>query len=143
MRLGRQKRSGLTAIVVEIILIGIVLIASAMLAGFTFGVFSYYVSPAAVTVQGTICSANGNTTTCQLTLTNEGGHNTATTGACYLDGRINISGDVVGGGTVPAGGSLGGVQCVAHGASLQSGSQVSGALPLTNGAILYFIGTLD
>jgi hypothetical protein len=143
MHLPRHKRSGLAAIVVEVLLIGVVLIASVLVAGFTFGIFSFYITPAVVSVAGTMCSATENTTTCQLTIINEGERPTATTGTCSIDESSDIGGSVIGGGTVPAGGSLQGVQCVAHGGELPSGSQVSGALPMTNGAILYFIGTLQ
>jgi len=142
MRITRQKRSGITPIIVEFMLIAIVLIACVMLAGFTFGLFSSYVTPAEVAVESAICSTAGNTTTCQLTLTNVGARDTSTTGTCSMSAGADENGSVVGGGTVPAGGSLSGVECVAHG-YLSTGSQVSGALSLTNGGIAFFVGTLE
>ena len=124
-------------------MIAVLLVAAVMLAGMTFGLFAFYYQPAEVAAVGATCTTEGNTTTCQLTLTNEGVQNTATTGACTLRDGEALSGAVVGGGTVPAGGSLSGVECVAHGGSYSSGSQVSGVLLMTNGASAFFIGTLE
>ena len=124
-------------------MIAVLLIASVMLAGITFGVFSIYYAPAEVAAEGATCSTAGNTTTCQLTLTNDGTQNTATTGDCSLQAGSVVSGSVVGGGTVPAGGSLSGVKCVAHGGGISPGSQISGVLSMTNGASAFFIGTLE
>ena len=140
MRLVRKRRRGMSAIIVTFVLIVVTLITSVMVASFTFGLISSYIPPAEVTVQGATCSATGNTTTCQLILTNEGAKNTATSGTCSLDGTT--AGSVVGGGTVPAGGSLDGVECVAHNSPITPGSNVKGELSLTNGAILPFIGSV-
>jgi hypothetical protein len=123
-------------------MIAVLLVAAVMLAGITFGVFSFYYHPAEVSAVGATCSTNGNTTVCQLTLTNIGLENTATTGVCSLRAGAVETGSVVGGGTVPAGGSLSGVKCVASG-NPSPGSQVSGALLMTNGASAFFVGTLD
>ena len=142
MRVSERKRRGLTAIVAEVVLIGVLLIASFMLIGFTFGVFSFYYPPAEVAVDEASCLASGNTTTCNLMLTNDGSRSTATTGVCSINAGGDVSGSVLGGGVVPAGGSLP-VQCVAHGGDLSPGSQVSGALTLTNGGSAFFIGTLE
>ena len=133
----------MSELVVEIIIIGVVLIASVMVGGFTFGIFSFYLRPAEVTAGGATCSATANMTTCQLTLSNEGPTNTSTTGVCSMSAGTEMIGSVVGGGTVPAGGSLSDVECVAHGGNITTGSQVSGALALTNGAVAFFVGTLE
>ena len=124
-------------------MIAVLLIAAVMLAGITFGVFSFYYQPAEVFAVGALCTHAGNATVCQLTLANEGLDDTATTGVCSLQDGSLMSGSVVGGGTVPAGGSLSDVECVANGGNPIQGSQISGALLMTNGASAFFTGTLD
>jgi len=141
MRLSRHKRMGVSAVVAEIVMIAVVLVAAVMLAGVTFGIFAIYYQPAEVAAEGATCSNVGNMTVCELTLTNEGSENTATTGVCALQAGVLLQGSVEGGGTVPAGGSLSGVQCVAQSESLLPGSHVSGVLQMTNGASTFFIGT--
>jgi len=141
MRITQRRRRGVSALVAEIALIAVVLIVSVIFASFTFGVFSFYYSPPEVAAQGASCSTAGNSTTCQLTLTNVGAQDTSTTGSCSLDSGTVVNGYIVDGGTVPAGGSLANVQCVTNGLNLTSGSQVDGALTLTNGGTAFFIGT--
>ena len=133
----------MSPVVAEVVMIAVLLVAAVMLAGMTFGLFSFYYQPAEVIAGGATCASVGNTTTCQFTLTNEGIRDTATSGVCTLrDGAVE-SGSVVGGGTVPAGGSLSGVQCITHSGSHTQGIHVSGALLMTNGASAYFVGTLN
>jgi len=137
-----HRRRGVSALVAEIVLIAVLLIATVIFASFTFGLFSFYLSPAEVSVEGASCFAGGNSTTCQLTLTNVGSSDVWTTGSCTLSAGNDSSGSVVGGGDVPAGGSLS-VQCVAHGINLNHGAQVAGTLPLTNGGTAFFTGTVQ
>jgi hypothetical protein len=143
MRIFRQRRRGVSAVVAEVVMIAVLLVATVMLAGVTFGVFAIYYQPAEVAAEGATCIAAGNTTICQLTLTNQGSHDTATAGVCSLSGDAVASGSVEGGGTVPAGGSLSGVQCVVNGGSSFEGARISGAVLMTNGFYAYFVGTLE
>jgi len=124
-------------------MIAVLLVAAVMLAGITFGVFSFYYQPAEVYAVGAVCTNAGNATICQLTLANEGLDDTSTSGVCSLQDGSLMSGSVVGGGTVPAGGSLSDVRCVALGGSPTQGSQISGSMLMTNGASAFFTGTLD
>jgi len=143
MRLARHKRRGVSAVVAEVVMIAVLLVAAVMLAGITFGIFAIYYQPAEVTAESATCSTADNMTVCQVTLTNEGTSDTSTTGACSLQVGTLVQGSVEGGGTVPAGGSLSGVECVAHSGGFSSGSHVNGALQLTNGASAFFIGTFE
>jgi len=142
MRIAPRRRRGVSPLVAEITLIAVVLIATIVMASFTFGLFSFYYSPPEVSVEGTSCYTGGNSTTCQLTLMNMGTRNASTTGSCSLNVGTDISGLVVNGGVVPAGGSLTNVQCVTHGVDPSPGSQVTGALSLTNGGIAFFVGSV-
>ncbi|HUK80144.1 MAG TPA: hypothetical protein VLU91_05725 [Nitrososphaerales archaeon] len=141
MQVTGHRRRGVSAVVAEVVMIAVLLVAAVMLAGVTFGIFAIYYEPAEVAAVGATCSAIGNSTVCQLTLTNEGTQDTATDGVCSLRVGEDLQGSVVDGGTVPAGGSLSGVQCVAPGGSLLPGSHVSGVLQMTNGASTFFVGT--
>ena len=143
MRIAGHRRKGVSAVVAEVVMIAVLLVAVVMLAGVTFGIFAFYYQPAEVAAGSASCTAVGNTTVCQLTLTNEGTQDTSTTGTCALRVGEVVEGSVEGGGTVPAGGSLSGVQCVAYGGGLMPGSHVSGVLQMTNGASAFFIGTYD
>lgn len=138
-----RRRRGVSSIVAEIALIAVVLITAVILASFTFGLFSSYYSPAEVAVEGASCTTAGNSTTCQLTLTNMGAQNTSTTGLCSMNVGTDVPGNVVNGGVVPAGGSLTNVQCITHGVNPSLGSQVSGALSLTDGGIAFFVGSVQ
>jgi len=142
MRVTLKRRRGVSSLVAEIVLIAVLLIATVIFASFTFGLFSFYLSPAEVAVEGASCFTGTNSTTCQLTLTNVGESSVWTTGSCSLDAGANLNCAVVGGGNVPAGGSLL-VQCVAHGIDLDPGAQVSGVLSLTNGGTAFFVGTVE
>jgi FlaG/FlaF family flagellin (archaellin) len=143
MQVTLGRRRGVSPIVAEVTLIAVLLIATIMLASFTFGVFSFYYSPAEVAADGASCSSGGNSTTCQLTLTNMGAKDTSTTGSCSLDEGTDVTGYVTDGGVVPAGGSLTNVHCVALGVILHSGSLVEGALSLTNGGTAFFFGSVQ
>ena len=142
MQFTLRRRRGVSPLVAELVLIAVLLVATVIFASFTFGLFAFYFSPAEVSVEGASCFAGGNSTTCQLTLTNVGTSNVWTTGSCTLSAGNDSSGSVVGGGDVPAGGSLL-VQCVAHGVDLNPGAQVAGVLPLTNGGTAFFTGTVQ
>ena len=131
----------MAAIVVTFVLVIDSLISCVMVGGFTFGLIGAYVPPAEVTASEAMCSSVVNLTTCQLTLTNQGTHSTATTGVCSIGGAS--SGSVASGATVPAGGSLQGVRCEVHGSAVAPGSNVQGAVSLTNGATLVFFGTVN
>jgi len=139
MRVSGHKRKGMSEVVVTFFLLVVSLITCVMVGGFSFGLIGDYVGPAEVSVQNATCSQSANLTTCQLTLMNQGAHSTATSGDCLIRGASVAS--VVGGGTVPAGGSLG-VQCIAHGGNFTEGARIQGALSLTNGGVLYFFGTV-
>jgi len=143
MRVTSRRRSGVSSLVAEIALIAVLLIATVIMASFTFGLFSLYYSPPEVAAQGATCSTAGNSTTCQLILINTGIRDTSTTGSCSLDMGTGVSGHVLNGGVVPAGGSLTNVQCVAHGIDPYPGSQVTGTLLLTNGATAFFVGSVQ
>jgi hypothetical protein len=132
----------MSPIIATMFLIVVVLISSVILGTFVFGLMGSYISPPEVTVADPTCSVTGNMTSCQLTLTNEGGHNTATSGSCSLGSNTGQD-SVVGGGTIPAGGSLKGVTCISHVATLTSGSRIQGSLFLTDGEIVIFFGILS
>jgi len=141
MKLGRgSRRAGLSAIVVEFVLVVISLIACIVLGGFTFGTIQIYVPPAEVAAQASSCSAAGNHSFgCMLTLNNQGSRNVATDGICSLNvsgGPVN--GTISDGGTVPAGGALTGVQCIADVAGPTSGALVTGSISLNDGGMAYF-----
>jgi len=142
MRTSLRRRRGVSSLVAEITLIAVVLIATVIFASFTFGIFSLYYSPPEIAVEGASCYTASNSTTCQLTLTNMGSQATSTTGSCSLNVGTDISGLVVNGGVVPAGGSLANVQCVTHGVDPSPGSQVTGALSFANGGIAFFVGNV-
>lgn len=141
MRITRHKRKGVSAVVAEVVMIAVLLVSVVMLAGITFGIFAIYYQPAEVAAEGAACTEVGNTTVCQLTLTNEGTQDTSTTGLCAIQSGDVVQGYVEGGGTIPAGGSLSGVQCVTYGGGLMPGSHVTGVVPTTNGASAFFVGT--
>ena len=141
MRLARHKRKGVSVVVAEVVMIAVLLVAAVMLAGVTFGIFAIYYQPAEVAAGGATCSTMGNATVCQLTLTNEGSSDTETTGMCSLQAGSLVHGTVEGGGTVPAGGTLSGVECVAAGGGFSPGSHINGALQMANGASAFFVGT--
>ena len=143
MRTSQRRRRGVSSLVAEITLIAVVLIVTVIFASFTFGIFSLYYSPAEVAAEGASCSTGGNSTMCQVTLTNVGAQDTSTTGSCSLDAGTVVTGYIVGGGIVPAGGSLANVQCITLGLNLTSGSQVDGTLALTNGGTTFFVGTVQ
>jgi hypothetical protein len=138
----QRRRSGISPIVATIFLIVVVLISSVILGTFVFGLMGSYIPPPEVIAGDLTCSVNGNVTSCQMTLTNEGGHSTATTGSCALSSNTGQD-SVVGGGTIPAGSSLNGVACVSHHATVAMGSQIQGSLSLTDGEIVIFFGTLN
>ena len=143
MRISLRRRRGVSSLVAEIALIAVVLITTVVFASFTFGIFSFYYSPPEIAVEVASCYTAGNSTTCQLTLANMGARDTSTTGSCSLNVGTAVSGLVVNGGVVPAGGSLANVQCVTHGVDPSPGSQVTGALPLDNGGIAFFVGRVE
>jgi hypothetical protein len=132
----------MSPIIATMFLIVVVLISSVILGTFVFGLMGSYIPPPEVTVANPTCSASGNATSCQLTLNNEGGHSTATSGSCTLGSNTGQD-SIVGGGTIPAGGSLTGVTCVSHDATLASGSRIQGSLSLTDGEIVIFFGVLS
>lgn len=137
-----KKRRGMTAIIVEFVLVVVSLMASVMLGGFVFGAISIYVPPAEVAAQVTGCITTRNVTGCSLTLVNQGSKNVSTDGTCSLSvAGGETSGNVTNGGVVPAGGSLQGVQCQVHSSPLPAGGRVSGSLALNNGASVFFTGT--
>ena len=141
MNLGRRKRSGVSVIVVTVFLIIIVLISSVALGTFVFGVMGSYIPPPQVMAEDPACTVSGNTTSCQMTLSNTGGHSTETTGSCSLGSNTGKD-TVVGGGTIPPGGSLAGVACVSDGFVPVPGSHVQGSLFLTDGQIVIFFADL-
>ena len=135
------RRKAITEIVVEMFLIIVSLIACVVLAGFAFGTMAIYTSTARVEAQVDSCSQVGNSTACVLRLQNTGSSSVSTSGLCSLtvSGK-DLGGTVVGGGVIPASGSLDGVECVVNGSSITSGGRISGSLGLQNGAIVYFVG---
>jgi hypothetical protein len=140
MKLMLMKRKGITPIVVTFLLIIVTLMASVILGGMVFGFMGSYAPPAEVTVESATCSSNLNAITCSITLGNLGGHSTATSGFCTLGSGSNNA-TLIGGGVIPAGGSLSGVKCVRQGVDLTQGSSIEGSLYLTNGAVLTFYGS--
>ena len=141
LKLRRGRRKGVSVVVASVFMIVVVLITSAMLGTFVFGLMGSYMSPPEVYVDAPACFINGNSTSCQMTLTNQGGQSTSTTGSCSL-GSNNGNDTLVGGGTIPAGGSLKGVACVSSGFVLMAGSHVQGSLLLTDGQIVIFFAAL-
>ena len=124
-----------------VFLIIIVLISSVALGTFVFGVMGSYIPPPQVMAEDPACSVSGNTTSCQMTLSNTGGHSTETTGSCSLGSNTGKD-TVVGGGTIPPGGTLAGVACVSDGFVPVPGSHVQGSLFLTDGQIVIFFADL-
>ena len=136
------RRSGVTAILVEFVLIIVSLISAVILGGFLFGIFTVYVPPAEVAAQVSSCTATGTTEVCQLALANQGARNVDTDSYCTINvGGSKLSGTIANGGTVPASGSLSGVSCVVQGVTAQPGSRLTGSILLTNGALVFFAGT--
>lgn len=79
---------------------------------------------------------------CEVVLTNSGNVSTGTTGACTLtyEGG-NHQGEVSGGGTVAAGSYITVTCAFAVGTGLSPGTQITGAIYLTNGGSALFSGT--
>lgn len=146
MRIARipagTRRKGVTVIVVEFILILVTLITSVMVGGFVFGLFGNYIPPAEVAAQVSSCSSTGSSEVCQLTLSNVGARNVATTSGCTLSLAGSARpGNLTGGGTIPGGASLNKISCAVQGAQAEPGSRLVGSIPLSNGATVFFTGT--
>ena len=132
------KRSGITEFVVIVFLILVSLITGAILGGIVFGGIAIYSSPALVSVQSASCGPASAMEVCQLTLVNQGARSVATGDTCSIGAQRQ--GTVVGGGMIPAGGSLTGIKCVVDGGSSGSGP-LTGEITLTNGYTVFFAGT--
>jgi hypothetical protein len=132
------RRDGIATVVVEFVLILVGLITSIMIGAFFFDLFGTYLSPAEVAAQASSCSSDGLSEVCQFTLSNVGAHSVATSSGCSLS---NVSGNLTGGGTIPGGGSLNHVSCEVQGVHAAAGSRLTGAISLSNGAIVFFAGT--
>jgi hypothetical protein len=79
---------------------------------------------------------------CEVVLTNSGNANTATTGSCSLSyGGGTHEGEVTGGGTVAAGSYLTVTCSYKVGSGASTGTQITGAIFLTDGDSALFSGT--
>ncbi len=134
------RRRGITEFVVIVFLILVSLITGAILGGIVFGGIGVYSSQALVSVQSASCGPTNATEVCQLTLMNQGARSVATGDTCSIGAQGQ--GTVVGGGIIPAGGSLAGIKCVVDGGS-SSGGLLTGEITLTNGYTVYFAGTTN
>jgi flagellin-like protein len=148
----RKNRKAISPVLATVILIAITLIAAIAVAGFVFGLFGTFTSTAQVQASVTSCVASGSGATaqetCSLVLTNSGNANTLITGVCSLTfGGSTYTATASATGTstttVPSGGS-GTYQCqdaAGTGHSAGAGSQVTGAVILSNGGNALFSGT--
>jgi hypothetical protein len=139
----RRRRSGITEIIVEFTMIIAILIAAVMIGGYSFGLISSYVPPAEVAVESASCFSSSNATVCQLTLANVGANDASTTGQCTISSASMKPCQVIGGGTIQAGGVLKGVECVIDGSTVQADSHVQGEISLSNGASVPFVGDVN
>jgi FlaG/FlaF family flagellin (archaellin) len=137
-RLSRAKRKGLSAVIVELLLIVIALVTTAVLGGFVFGTLNFYYGPAELAAQVASCSASNNSEVCQVTLTNIGANPASTLGCTMNVNGSRVQGIMTNGGVVPASGSLGNVGCTAHGSTVPSGTRVVGWISFTGGFSAYF-----
>jgi len=136
-----QKRKAISPVLATVILIAITLIAAIAIAGFVFGLFGTFTKTA--TVVGSTVSCTDATGVCQVTLTNTGNSNTATTGTCSESyGGTTYQGVITHGGTIASGAPGVTVTCTPTGAAvLNSGELVTGSVALTNGGSILFSGT--
>jgi hypothetical protein len=142
MRMGRcrliTKRSAVTPILAEVMLLFVVLVTSAILGGFVFGTFTTIVPPAEVSAHAYSCSASAGSEVCQLALINTGVHSTSTVTCAISMNGARVAGNVSNGGVIPASGSLNNVACSVQGTTAPSGVQLGGTVTLANGGSVFF-----
>jgi len=122
------------------VLIAVTLISSLVFGGFFFGLIGTMDRPAEVAAQITACKHVGSSETCVIDLTNEGASNTSTTNVCRLG---SAEGTLTSGGTIPADGTLVGVECTVTGISVLTGARLVGSIPLANDGTVFFVGTVS
>ena len=136
MILRGSRRKGIDALLVELILFLVSIVAAVALNSFYLGVANAYVHPAEVAASSVICTSSGSNESCSVTLTNIGSASTHVI-SCSIGGS---PADLAVGGEVPAGGSTV-VVCRQSGTPPQPGSSVSGSIALANLGMVYFIGS--
>jgi hypothetical protein len=133
----RGSRKAVSPVLAELLLIVVALIAGVLVGSFGFQLIGIAAHPAEVTAQLNSCAPTGSNVTCSLTLANVGASNVGTSSLCAVG---SAGGDLVSGGTVPAGGTLQ-VDCSVDGMSAApQGILVTGWIALSNGADVYFAG---
>ena len=140
MRLRRRlqgSRRAVSPVLAELLLIVVSVITGLLVGSFGFQLIGTAAHPAEVSAQLNSCAPSGSNVTCSLTLANVGGSNVDTTSLCAVG---SSGGNLVSGGTVPAGGTLQ-VDCSVAGMSAAHlGVLVTGWIALTNGADVFFAG---
>jgi FlaG/FlaF family flagellin (archaellin) len=139
-----KRRRAVSVIVAELMMLVVVLIVAVILAGFVYGTMAGYIPPAEVAAEATICSSSGGSSVCQFMLTNLGPRTVNTDGLCTMTvGGSRVAGVLQNGGAVPPNGSLNSVECLVSGGQVVSGSTVGGTISLSNGAQVYYAGTVS
>ena len=139
-----KRRRAVSVIVAELMMVAVVLIVAVILAGFVYGTMAGYIPPAEVAAQATLCSSSSGSSVCQFILTNLGPRTVNTDGLCTMTvGGSSVAGVLQNGGTVPPNGSLNSAECVVSGGQAVSGSTVGGTISLSNGAQVYYAGTMN
>ena len=140
----KGKRKAISPVLATVILIAITLIAAIAIAGFVFGLFGSFTSTARVQASVTSCtSPAANQQDCALVLTNSGNANTTPTGSCSLTYGGHTYAGTTAVPVITAGTS---VSVTCHTANAAQpvatlGSQITGAVILTNGGNALFSGT--
>lgn len=128
----------MSPILAELMLMAATLVAGAEVGSFGFQLVGSSTHPAEVAARVISCQAQGLNETCTLALTNLGSSNVETSSFCALG---QARGRLISGGTIPAGESLGDVDCSVTGAAAPKSSTVTGWVVLSNGADVYFAGS--
>lgn len=140
MKILTKSRKAVVPMVAEMVLIAVTLISSLVVGGFFFGLTATMSRPAEVEVRVTTCKQVGSSETCVIDFTNMGSSSTATAGTCELG---SAEGTLTSGGVITAGGTLVGAECTVADFSASPGTSITGSIPLTNGATVYFAGTIS
>jgi len=136
MRFGSKK--AVSPVLAELLLMFVSLLTALLVGSFGFQTIGTASRPAEVSAQLDSCAAAGTNETCSVTLANIGTSNIQTLSSC---GMGSDGGNLISGGTVPAGGTLA-VSCFVTGLPYAgTGIPITGWVALSNGADVYFAGS--
>ena len=139
MNFCRGRRKAITPVLATVILIAITLIAAVAISGFVFGLFGNYTNVARVSAATITCT--GTPEVCTAQVQNTGSANAELTGSCTMTfAGASYSGvATLTSGSLQAGSPLATVTCTGPaGSHANLGSQIVGAILLTDGAQILF-----